>query len=62
MMVRLVLDAGTSFYLLPDGEGGRIGRMRGYFKFLKFLAFSIQNNPSPTICDGPPSPSWARVF
>jgi len=36
--------------------------MRGYFKLLNFLAFSVQINPSPTICDGPPSPKTGEGF
>ena len=48
--------------LLHQGEGGRIGRMRGFLQTDQFPRFSVQINPSPTIFDGPPSPSWARVF
>ncbi len=36
--------------------------MRGHFKLLNFLAFSVQTNPSPTICDGPPSPKTGEGF
>ena len=36
--------------------------MSGYDKFINFLAFSAQNNPSPTVYDGPPSPSWALWY
>jgi len=37
-------------------------RMRGYFKLLNFLEFSVQVNPSPTTCVVPPLPKRARVF
>jgi hypothetical protein len=37
-------------------------RMRGYFKLLIFLAFSIHKIPSPTTCVVPPLPKRARVF
>ena len=38
------------------------GRMRGYSKVPNFLIFLVQSIPSPTVFNGPPSPSWARVF
>ncbi|MGA0769389.1 MAG: hypothetical protein ACO3QB_12890, partial [bacterium] len=31
-------------------------------KVPNFLIFLVQSIPSPTICDCPPSPSWARVL
>ena len=38
------------------------GWIKGDLKLWKFLTFSVFTTPSPTVYDGPPSPSWARIF
>ena len=63
--------------LLLWGEGGRVGRMRGHFKFLKFLTFLFIKSPHPPLAWSPLSQNgrgfldcvelkavchWARIF
>ena len=36
--------------------------MKGDLQLCKFLIFSVLKIPSPTVYDGPPSPSWVRVL
>ncbi len=57
----LVLDAGIHF-TFSIGEKVAESRMRGYFKLLNFLAFSVHKIPSPTTDVVPPLPKRARVF
>ncbi|MGA0907678.1 MAG: hypothetical protein ACO3S7_16800, partial [bacterium] len=50
------------FFAFSFGEKVAESRMRGHFKLLNFLAFSVQINPSPTTDVVPPLPKRARVF
>ena len=36
--------------------------MRGYFKLLNSLTFSVRKSPSPTICDCPPFAQLGEGF
>ena len=46
----------------PLGRKWPSGRMSSWFHPFNFLAFSFRKIPSPTVYDGPPSPSWALWY
>ena len=66
--MRLCMEAGfggkevNTFFAFSLREMVAESRMRGYFKLLNFLAFSVHKIPSPTTVVVPPLPKWARVF